>query len=326
MGFLQKSSFSFRVETGLCNPGFYSFTYLGKGPNQGHYLGLNNKLQAGCASEYKAPSSDVVLLSPAEVASKPQDATWMLVDKDDLSGNFDAECGGEWAMSFALAVLIGAVAYVGGGVAYGKKSFGRSGPALEAHPHFSKWLDLRSLTMDGVSYSRARMQCQSSSGKSGYEKLTKGATGGEGEGEGSKDLLSRICRQGFAVKDLPSEPGPEREREERQSKSGRSSKSSKSSGKDSGGKSGGKDSSGKDKDSSSGGKNKKEKRSSGKEGKSSSGVGGGAADRGGGGGGGTAAEQAEEAEAEAARMLQEVRDDSGVHTSQAKIKVQSLLG
>ena len=34
-------------------------------------------------SRYKAPSSDVVLLSPAEVAVKPQDATWMLVDKDE---------------------------------------------------------------------------------------------------------------------------------------------------------------------------------------------------------------------------------------------------
>ena len=45
-----KDMVSWRVESGLCNPGYYSFSSLSKGATAGHYLGLNAKLQGACAS------------------------------------------------------------------------------------------------------------------------------------------------------------------------------------------------------------------------------------------------------------------------------------
>ena len=50
-----KDMVSWRVESGLCNPGYYSFSSLSKGATAGHYLGLNAKLQGACASVRPPP-------------------------------------------------------------------------------------------------------------------------------------------------------------------------------------------------------------------------------------------------------------------------------
>jgi hypothetical protein len=185
-----KDSYSFRVEGGLCNPGYYSFVSLAKGASAGYFLGLNDKLQGVCADKYKAPSSDVVLLSPAEAQAKPQSATWMLVDKDDMSGVYVAKCGGTWGLTVLLVLGVGGCLYVGGGIAYGKRAKGSSGPPLEAHPHFTLWQELGAMTMDGVAFSRARLQGRSSSGgagggrSSGYERLSPASGGGKSRNAG----------------------------------------------------------------------------------------------------------------------------------------------
>ena len=208
----------------------------------------------------------------------------MLVDQDDLSGNFDAECGGAWGMEFVLVFLVGGAAYVAGGVVYGRRTKGGSGPPLEAHPHFEKWQAFRSLTMDGVAFSRARLQGRSGGGSRGsvYERVPEG--GGEGDRSGRSERV------------------PE---EKKTSKSSKGSKGSKSSGKDSGKQS----------------KESKEgKESSPKKSKSS---GKGKPKSGGGGAGAQEAAEEETAEEEKERMLQEERSGAG-HSSQQKIKVVGL--
>lgn len=279
-----KDSYSFRVEGGLCNPGYYSFVSLGKATS-GYYLGLSDKLQGTCAAQYKAPASDVVLLTPAEAAAQPQAATWMLVDKDDQSGSFDAECGGMWGVTVVLVAVLGSAAYVVGGIAYGRRTKGRNGPPLEAHPHFLQWQELHALIMDGLAYSRARVQGRKPKGGR-YERLSASHSGKSGRSEHK-------------------EQGKDKERSPSTSRSSsKRSKHSKPTDEKTRGDAGGK------------------KKASIKE-KSSADDGGRhtapAAEQDGAGGdaGGRDAE---------GRLLQEVREDSGLHESQAKIKVKSLLG
>eukprot|EP01045_Picozoa_sp_COSAG04_P005147 COSAG04_NODE_234_length_19155_cov_812.438707_3_plen_133_part_00 len=109
------------------------------------------------------------MLTPAEAVAKPADATWMLVDKDDLSGRYPAACGGAWGLYFLLLAGLGGAAYVGGGAAYGKRrgGGGGGGSTLEAHPHWGHWKELQSLAMDGVAFSRARM----GGGRGGYRRV-----------------------------------------------------------------------------------------------------------------------------------------------------------
>eukprot|EP01043_Picozoa_sp_COSAG02_P041034 COSAG02_NODE_3370_length_6858_cov_15.489865_5_plen_410_part_00 len=292
-----KDSYSFRVEGGLCNPGYYSFVSLGKATS-GYYLGLTDKLEGTCADQYKAPAADVVFLSPAEAKAQPQAATWMLVDKNDLSGSYDAECGGMWGRSVVIVAGLASALYVVGGIVYGRRTTGSNGPLLEAHPHFVQWQELHALTMDGVAYSRARLQGRrpmggSSSGGS-YERLSvsrSGESGRSGHKERDKDgERSPLGSRASAKKSKSSKQRSEKNGREPSDKKKRGSKE-KSSAEDgrfvTAGKSGGPHA--------------------------------------------APAEQDGEGEGEGARdaegrLLQEVRDDSGLHASQAKIKVKSLLG
>lgn len=279
-----KDAYSFRVESGLCNPGYYSFVSLGKATS-GYYLGLTDKLQGVCAAQYKAPAADVVLLSPAEAAAQPQAATWMLVDKDDLNGSFDAECGGMWGLTVVIAAGLGAAVYVVGGIAYGRRTKGSNGPPLEVHPHFVQWQELYALIMDGVAYSRARLQGRKPTG-GGYERMSasrsrkSGALEHEEQGNGEERSPSSSrssAKRGKRSKQKSEKTGRDRPVGEQRGSS-------------------------------------EKKRSADDGGRQASTA---APD---GEGEGAGARDAE------GRLLQEVREDGGLHASQAKIKVKSLLG
>jgi hypothetical protein len=283
-----KDSYSFRVESGLCNPGYYSFVSLGKATS-GYYLGINDKLQGPCGSQYQAPGSDVVFLTPAEANARPQSATWMLVDSDDLSGSYNADCGGMWGITVLLVVGLGSLVYVVGGIAYGRRTKGSSGPPLEAHPHYIQWQEVHALTMDGMAFSRGRLQGRRTTTggarSGGYERLSASSSGG-------KSHARRPERE---------ETGANEERSPSSSRpSAKISKSSKHKSEKS--------------DREPSGKKKGSKEKSSDVGRQAS-----ATDPDGG--------REEKATRDSdGRLLQEVREDGGMHASQAKIKVKSLLG
>lgn len=55
--------------------------------------------------------------------------------------------------TFVAIAVVGCGLYIGGGLLYGSKVGGKS-VALDSHPHHRQWLELRSLTLDGVAYAR----------------------------------------------------------------------------------------------------------------------------------------------------------------------------
>lgn len=195
---------SWDVEAGLCNPGLHSFVYRAEGPTKGYYLGINKLLKAdGCGTEYKTPASDVVLLSPAEAAASPADATWMLVDPTDLTGSFPAECGGEAGSYFAFVFLAGMLVYVVGGVAYGKKVLNKQ-PSVDCghlqlatvHPHWSMWAELYALCADGAAFARSRGKVRAGGGGGRLEKpLNPGTIEGERRREGSSSGISGSTKE-----------------------------------------------------------------------------------------------------------------------------------
>ena len=58
-----------------------------------------------------------------------------------------------WGDALTLLLLLGGVAYVGGGVAYGRRH-GSGAAGLGAHPHRARWSALAGLCRDGVTFSR----------------------------------------------------------------------------------------------------------------------------------------------------------------------------
>ena len=124
-----------------------------------------------------------MFLTPAEANARPQSATWMLVDSDDLSGSYNADCGGMWGITVLLVVGLGSLVYVVGGIAYGRRTKGSSGPPLEAHPHYIQWQEVHALTMDGMAFSRGRLQGRRTTTggarSGGYERLSASSSGGK---------------------------------------------------------------------------------------------------------------------------------------------------
>lgn len=81
-----------------------------------------------------------------------------------IGANGCTRSGFDWGWTVLLVLLIGGLAYIGGGVAYGKRT-GRgtsrgasSGGPFSAHPHAQRWCMLAGLVMDGVAYAKAGRQ------------------------------------------------------------------------------------------------------------------------------------------------------------------------
>lgn len=62
-----------------------------------------------------------------------------------------------WGGALLIALVVGGLAYVGGGVAVGVKSTGAA-PGLAVHPHRKIWAELAGLVRDGVVFSRTRLR------------------------------------------------------------------------------------------------------------------------------------------------------------------------
>jgi hypothetical protein len=60
-----------------------------------------------------------------------------------------------WGSSFLLLCALGSAVYVGGGSAYGARAGGGGALALQSHPHYRRWGELRGLCEDGLRFVRA---------------------------------------------------------------------------------------------------------------------------------------------------------------------------
>ena len=62
---------------------------------------------------------------------------------------YEMNCSSALGSALAAAILLGGAVYVAGGVVLGRSS-GR--PALKAHPHWNKWLEIHALCWDGLAF------------------------------------------------------------------------------------------------------------------------------------------------------------------------------
>ena len=96
--------------------------------------------------------------------------------------------------TFVAIVGVGCALYVGAGIIYGSKVGGKP-VALDSHPHHHLWLELRSLTLDGVAYARGWVRgtaegyqpvrgddADSSGGKNGEQPGRRSSSGSKSKG------------------------------------------------------------------------------------------------------------------------------------------------
>ena len=86
--------------------------------------------------------------------------------------------GAGFGALFVIVFGIGSAFYVGGGLAYGKRT-GRGGVGARAHPHYRRWEAIAGLVSDGAAFAKTRRR-----GGGGYAPVPSGAGGGE-RGQGS---------------------------------------------------------------------------------------------------------------------------------------------
>lgn len=92
---------------------------------------------------------------------------------------------------FIVAVTLCTAGYVGGGIAYGKRSgataapsFGDTLSVLRVHPHFDRWLEFQGLAADGLRFARGGGSGGSGGGGSASRTSHASHHGGRGHGEG----------------------------------------------------------------------------------------------------------------------------------------------
>jgi hypothetical protein len=84
-----------------------------------------------------------------------------------------------WGLSFVIALGVVSALYVAGGAAYAQKVQGKEvspGTALSVHPHYERWLLLSGMVMDGVVFSRARIEKWRAGDRNGYSSVADQAT------------------------------------------------------------------------------------------------------------------------------------------------------
>ena len=115
-----------------------------------------------------------------------------------------AKCAGGCATGWTLVglLLVGGAAYVGGGVAYGQRV--GLGAGLQAHPHYTRMVELRALVDDGLAFARG--------GKTSHKSRSR-ARGSGGGGYGAVDGVEEV-----------DERSPKREKKERKERKGKKEK------------------------------------------------------------------------------------------------------
>eukprot|EP01046_Picozoa_sp_COSAG06_P050102 COSAG06_NODE_7855_length_2352_cov_2.588992_2_plen_341_part_00 len=84
-----------------------------------------------------------------------------------------------WGFSFIIALGVGASLYVAGGAAYAQKVQGKEvspATALTTHPHYERWVALSGMVVDGVVFSRARVEKWRAGDRVGYNPVDDQAT------------------------------------------------------------------------------------------------------------------------------------------------------
>ena len=69
----------------------------------------------------------------------------------------EVDDAGTAGLLFSVCVLLAAAAYTGGGIAIGIRS-GRPRRGLRSHPHYSQFMQLRGLVVDGARFSQRRLR------------------------------------------------------------------------------------------------------------------------------------------------------------------------
>jgi hypothetical protein len=224
----------------------------------------------------------------------------------------------DWGLPFVLGFLAILALYAGGGVAYGKRQGGSAAAshkgvdAWKVHPHARRAEELGGLVMDGYVFARVTL---SGKAKGGYEPVERQARRSSKAGGGPGGDLDLESGGGGGGKSR------EKRRSSHMSTSSRSSnKSPKAS--SGGGKSSKSSGSGKDKKEKKGSSSEKaQKRNRNKEKRKEKKARGEKLTQ-----EEVLEEKEEEIEEEKERQLQELADSTGVHSSQAKIKVIGLNG
>lgn len=93
---------------------------------------------------------------------------------------------GEWGKTFTKCVVGVSLAYILGGIAYGRRtrSDGQSSLLLQWHPHWRQWEDLAALVQDGIAFSHARVRGRN---KSLYSEVARSVHASSGTGRGKAD-------------------------------------------------------------------------------------------------------------------------------------------
>jgi hypothetical protein len=113
------------------------------------YIGVCSQFSEGCKS-WNGRYTDSVQLSKAPLIHNDD---WIACKPGTEPGAPSSDLG---AYFLLLLALIGG-AYVGGGVGLGMHSGRRRGKtAVEAHPHYERWLALAGLVSDGLHFTRSR--------------------------------------------------------------------------------------------------------------------------------------------------------------------------
>ena len=97
---------------------------------------------------------------------------------------------GEWGKTFTKCVVGVSLAYVLGGIAYGRRtrSDGHSSLLLQWHPHWRQWEDLAALVQDGIAFSQARVRGRN---KRLYREVARSAHASSGAGRAKADV--EVC-------------------------------------------------------------------------------------------------------------------------------------
>ena len=143
------------------------------------------------------------------------DETQTAMAQLDVCGHEEAAGAG---MPFVLVLVLAGGAYVGGGVALGRRAGGKAA-GLKAHPHWPRWVELGGLVSDGVAFSRAGGKRGSRSSAAGYAPVPSAEAPRGSSGKDKKKEKRTSSGSGG---------GKEKEKEKKSSKQKRGSSSSQS--------------------------------------------------------------------------------------------------
>ena len=73
-------------------------------------------------------------------------------------------CSSSWGLVMIVTLGVVAAGYLGGGVGYAVKAQGAA-PAIAAHPHYDRMVQLAGLVQDGTTFAAARLRGRDGGGK-----------------------------------------------------------------------------------------------------------------------------------------------------------------